>query len=92
MTLPLSPAICFFPYEPQGFEPKTLYLQDMREREHWVDRLKGFCMTAILLNHTAIYYAGPNLTLYNLCVADGSDLPLRPHRHGAGRKLKHHTL
>ncbi|MGP1350736.1 MAG: acyltransferase family protein, partial [Hoylesella marshii] len=28
------------------------------KRKHWIDLLRGFCMVAILLDHTEIYYTG----------------------------------
>ncbi|WP_025001785.1 acyltransferase family protein [Prevotella dentasini] len=39
-------------------------------RQHWIDLLRGFCMLAILLDHTEIYYTGDNLISYHLYVAD----------------------
>ena len=37
----------------------------MKEREHWIDMLRGFCMLSILLDHTEIYYTGGNLIPYD---------------------------
>ena len=31
------------------------------KRKHWIDLLRGFCMVAILLDHTEIYYTGDNI-------------------------------
>ncbi len=43
-------------------------LSDQRKR--WVDCLRGFCMMAILLFHTEIYYTGTSIIGYNLYVSD----------------------
>lgn len=40
------------------------------QRKIWIDNLRGFCMLAILLDHTEIYYAGENIIDYNLYVAN----------------------
>lgn len=40
------------------------------QRKIWIDNLRGFCMLAILLDHTEIYYAGKNIIDYNLYVAN----------------------
>ena len=42
----------------------------MKEREHWIDMLRGFCMLSILLDHTEIYYAGSNLIPYDWYVSN----------------------
>lgn len=43
-------------------------LSDQRKR--WIDCLRGFCMMAILLFHTEIYYTGTSIIGYNLYVSD----------------------
>lgn len=40
------------------------------KRKHWIDLLRGFCMVAILLDHTEIYYTGDNIIGYNYYVAN----------------------
>lgn len=40
------------------------------QRKIWVDNLRGFCMLAILLDHTEIYYTGDNVIDYNLYVVN----------------------
>lgn len=40
------------------------------QRKKWIDNLRGFCMLAILLDHTEIYYTGNNIIDYNLYVAN----------------------
>ena len=40
------------------------------QRKVWIDNLRGFCMLAILLDHTEIYYTGENVIDYNLYVAN----------------------
>ncbi len=40
------------------------------QRKHWIDCLRGFCMLAILLDHTELYYAGRNIIPYNLYVVN----------------------
>ena len=40
------------------------------QRKIWIDNLRGFCMLAILLDHTEIYYTGENVIDYNLYVAN----------------------
>lgn len=40
------------------------------QRKEWIDNLRGFCMLAILLDHTEIYYAGNNIIDYNLYVVN----------------------
>ena len=42
----------------------------MKEREHWIDMLRGFCMLSILLDHTEIYYTGGNLIPYDWYVSN----------------------
>ena len=42
----------------------------MKEREHWIDMLRGFCMLFILLDHTEIYYTGGNLIPYDWYVSN----------------------
>ncbi|WP_036894774.1 acyltransferase family protein [Prevotella sp. oral taxon 306] len=42
----------------------------MVERERWIDMLRGFCMLAILLDHTEIYYTGGNLIPYDWYVSN----------------------
>ena len=42
----------------------------MKEREHWIDMLRGFCMLSILLDHTEIYYTGSNLIPYDWYVSN----------------------
>lgn len=37
---------------------------EQKERKHWVDALRGFCMVAILLDHTEIYFTGTNIIDY----------------------------
>ncbi|MBQ7421968.1 MAG: acyltransferase family protein [Prevotella sp.] len=36
----------------------------------WIDLLRGFCMLAILLDHTELYYADTNIINYHLYVTD----------------------
>lgn len=36
------------------------------QRKIWIDNLRGFCMLAILLDHTEIYYTGGILPLVAL--------------------------
>lgn len=40
------------------------------QRKHWIDLLRGFCMMAILLDHTEIYYTGINIINYNVYVVN----------------------
>lgn len=40
----------------------------MMKRKTWIDRLRGFCMLAILFDHTEIYYTGDNIVPYNFYV------------------------
>ena len=40
------------------------------QRKIWIDNLRGFCMMAILLDHTEIYYTGDNVIDYNLYVVN----------------------
>ena len=40
------------------------------QRKIWIDNLRGFCMLAILLDHTEIYYTGEDVIDYNLYVAN----------------------
>lgn len=40
------------------------------QRKIWIDNLRGFCMLAILLDHTEIYYAGNNVIDYNFYVVN----------------------
>lgn len=40
------------------------------QRKIWIDNLRGFCMLAILLDHTEIYYAGHNVIDYNFYVVN----------------------
>lgn len=40
------------------------------QRKIWIDNLRGFCMMAILLDHTEIYYTGDNIIDYNLYVVN----------------------
>lgn len=40
------------------------------QRKRWLDSLRGFCMMAILLDHTEIYYTGNNVIDYNFYVSD----------------------
>lgn len=42
----------------------------MPERKTWIDLLRGFCMLAILLDHTEIYYTGDNLIDYDFYVVN----------------------
>ncbi|WP_390892520.1 OpgC domain-containing protein, partial [Prevotella melaninogenica] len=42
----------------------------MKERVHWIDMLRGFCMLSILLDHTEIYYTGGNLIPYDWYVSN----------------------
>ena len=39
-------------------------------RKLWVDQMRGFCMIAILWFHTEVYYAGGEVTPYELYVQD----------------------
>lgn len=39
-------------------------------RLSWVDSMRGFCIMAILLDHTEIYYAGSNLIPYSMYVSN----------------------
>lgn len=39
-------------------------------RKTWIDNLRGFCMLAILLDHTELYYAEKNIIDYNLYVVN----------------------
>lgn len=41
-----------------------------KERQHWIDSMRGMCMAAILLDHTEIYYTGSNIINYNMYVTD----------------------
>lgn len=45
-------------------------VQKGKSRKEWIDNLRGFCMLAILLDHTEIYYTGANLIDYNLYVCN----------------------
>ena len=38
------------------------------KRKHWVDVVRGICMTAILYDHTDIYYSDTNVLPYELYV------------------------
>lgn len=38
------------------------------KRKHWVDVVRGICMTAILYDHTDIYYSDSNVLPYELYV------------------------
>ena len=38
------------------------------KRKHWVDVVRGMCMTAILYDHTDIYYSDSNIIPYELYV------------------------
>ena len=38
------------------------------KRKHWVDVVRGICMTAILYDHTDIYYSDTNVIPYELYV------------------------
>ena len=38
----------------------------IKERIHLIDNMRGFCMMAILLNHTEIYYSGNNIIPYSM--------------------------
>lgn len=40
------------------------------KRKIWIDNLRGFCMLAILLDHTELYYAGKNIIDYNFYVVN----------------------
>lgn len=40
------------------------------QRKKWIDNLRGFCMLAILLDHTELYYAGSNIIDYNFYVVN----------------------
>jgi len=42
----------------------------MPERKRWIDMLRGFCMMAILLFHTEVYYTGNNIINYNFYVVN----------------------
>lgn len=41
-----------------------------KERQHWIDSMRGMCMAAIMLDHTEIYYTGSNIINYNMYVTD----------------------
>ena len=41
-----------------------------QQRKHWIDLLRGFCMIAILLDHTELYYTGVNIIDYNFYVVN----------------------
>lgn len=43
---------------------------EQKERKHWVDALRGFCMVAILLDHTEIYFTGTNIIDYRHYVSN----------------------
>lgn len=49
---------------------QTAGVQKGKSRKEWIDNLRGFCMLAILLDHTEIYYTGTNLIDYNLYVGN----------------------
>ena len=38
------------------------------KRKHWADVVRGICMTAILYDHTDIYYSDTNVLPYELYV------------------------
>lgn len=50
--------------------PKKNMQKKEMQRKHWIDCLRGFCMLAILLDHTELYYAGRNIIPYNLYVVN----------------------